>query len=164
MNNYPVALQSKEKKVVQVAKKRKKFNREAWIALLFVAPTFLGLFVFYMMPAVASFGLAFTSWDGLTAPIFVGFENITNLIQDQSFHRSIINTVVFTLVSVPLSVCIATLISVLLNQKIKGMTFYRTLYFLPVVTMPVAVGMVWKWLYNTEYGLINYILGIFHLP
>lgn len=75
-----------------------------------------------------------------------------------------VNTLVFTLVSVPLAVMLATGIAILLNQKIKGMIVYRTLYFLPVVTMPVAVGMVWKWLYNTDYGLLNYILGLLHLP
>lgn len=145
-------------------KKNKFMRRETFWAYLFIAPTVLGLFVFYMFPAVASFGLSFTEWDGINIPEYIGFANIVSLFQDPSFIRTIINTVVFTLVSVPLSVIIATLIAVLLNQKIRGMVVYRTLYFLPVVTMPVAVGMVWKWLYNTDYGLINHILGIFNLP
>lgn len=144
--------------------KNKKVNREALWAYLFIAPTVLGLLVFYMLPAIASFGLSFAKWDGINAPEYVGLENIVTLIQDQSFIRSVINTVVFTAISVPLSVVFATLIAIVLNQRIKGMVIYRTLYFLPVVTMPVAVGMVWKWLYNTEYGLINHILGIFHPP
>ncbi|PFP27680.1 sugar ABC transporter permease [Bacillus sp. AFS073361] len=150
--------------MVAVIQKKKRLNKEAIYALLFIAPTFLGLLIFYMLPAVASFGLSFASWDGMTAPVFVGLENIRTLFVDPTFQRSIINTIVFTVVSVPLSVVIATLVSLMLNQKIKGMVIYRTLYFLPVVTMPVAVGMVWKWLYNTDYGLINYLLGIFHLP
>lgn len=168
MKNYSSTVQGNNKDVVivnTIKKKNKKIkNKEAFTAFLFIAPTFLGLLVFYMLPAIASFVLSFSRWDGITAPTYVGLKNILQLLQDKSFHRSILNTIVFTLISVPLSVIIATIISLMLNQKIKGMTVYRTLYFLPVVTMPVAVGMVWKWLYNSKYGLINYILGVFHLP
>ncbi len=117
-----------------------------------------------MAPALASFALSFTYWDGLTAPTYAGLENIKSLLSSQVFLRSLVNTIVFMIVAVPASVAIATLVAVLLNQRIKGMIVYRALYFLPVVTMPVAVGMVWKWLYNTEYGLINHIFGAFGLP
>jgi multiple sugar transport system permease protein len=164
LGGFSTTIGKNKQNIVVVERKKKKLDKEAIIALLFIAPTFLGLLVFYMLPAIASFGLSFTSWDGITTPVFVGLENINTLLKDPTFQRSIINTIVFTIVSVPLSVVIATIVSLLLNQKIKGMVFYRTLYFLPVVTMPVAVGMVWKWLYNTEYGLFNYILSIFHLP
>ncbi|WP_261380736.1 carbohydrate ABC transporter permease [Neobacillus bataviensis] len=164
MTNFSSTIEKNNTQIVTVKQKKKWLNKEAIFALLFIAPTFLGLLIFYMLPAIASFVLSFSSWDGITAPVFVGFENIRTLFVDPTFQRSIINTIVFTIVSVPLSVVIATLVSLMLNQKIKGMVFYRTLYFLPVVTMPVAVGMVWKWLYNTDYGLINYLLGVFHLP
>ncbi|MFB5195987.1 carbohydrate ABC transporter permease [Neobacillus sp. KR4-4] len=164
MTNFSSIIEKNKTQMVAVKQKKKRLNKEAIYALLFIAPTFLGLLIFYTLPAVASFGLSFASWDGMTAPVFVGLENIRTLFVDPTFQRSIINTIVFTVVSVPLSVVIATLVSLMLNQKIKGMVIYRTLYFLPVVTMPVAVGMVWKWLYNTDYGLINYLLGIFHLP
>ncbi|MCM3439283.1 carbohydrate ABC transporter permease [Metabacillus halosaccharovorans] len=144
--------------------RKKKPNKEVLWAYLFIAPTVLGLFVFYMFPAIASFALSFTKWNGISTAEYVGLENILTLLNDESFIRSVLNTVVFTIVSVPLSVIFALIISLLLNQRIKGMVMYRTLYFLPVVTMPVAVGMVWKWLYNTEYGLINYMLGSLGLP
>ncbi|WP_409293984.1 carbohydrate ABC transporter permease [Peribacillus sp. SCS-26] len=165
MSIVPQSLEKEKTAMIQsVQKKGKKLNKEAVYALLFIAPTFLGLLCFYMLPAAASFLISFTEWDGISAPAYVGLANIEALIQDPSFRRSILNTVVFTIISVPLSVVAATLISLMLNQRIKGMVVYRTLYFLPVVTMPVAVGMVWKWLYNTEYGLINYIFGLLHLP
>ncbi|MGV2806801.1 sugar ABC transporter permease, partial [Clostridium perfringens] len=77
---------------------------------------------------------------------------------------SLLNTMLYTVGTVPLSVALATVLAVLLNQKIKGMVFYRTLYFIPVITMPIAVGMVWKWLYNSEFGLINHVLGVMNLP
>ncbi len=158
-----LATEKKQQPVLPKAKKKKP-NKEILWAYLFIAPTVLGLLVFYMIPAIASFALSFTKWNGISAAEYVGFENIITLLKDESFIRSVMNTIVFTIASVPLSVIIALLISLLLNQRIKGMVIYRTLYFLPVVTMPVAVGMVWKWLYNTEYGLINYILGLFGLP
>ncbi|MCM3729005.1 sugar ABC transporter permease [Neobacillus cucumis] len=164
LTNFSSTIEKNKTQIVAVKQKKKRLNKEAIFALLFIAPTFLGLLIFYMLPAVASFALSFSSWDGITAPVYVGLENIRTLFVDPTFQRSIINTIVFTAVSVPLSVVIATFVSLMLNQKIKGMVLYRTLYFLPVVTMPVAVGMVWKWLYNTDYGLINYLLGVFHLP
>ncbi|WP_420489667.1 carbohydrate ABC transporter permease [Neobacillus vireti] len=164
MSSFSSTIEKNKPDIVAVNQNKKRVNKEAIYALLFIAPTFLGLLIFYMLPAIASFALSFSSWDGITAPVFVGLENIRTLFVDPAFQRSIINTIVFTIVSVPLSVVIATIVSLMLNQKIKGMVLYRTLYFLPVVTMPVAVGMVWKWLYNTDYGLINYLLGVFHLP
>jgi len=164
LTNFSSTIEKNKTQIVAVKQKKKRLNKEAIFALLFIAPTFLGLLIFYMLPAIASFVLSFSSWDGITAPVYVGLENIRTLFVDPTFQRSIINTIVFTAVSVPLSVVIATFVSLMLNQKIKGMVLYRTLYFLPVVTMPVAVGMVWKWLYNTDYGLINYLLGVFHLP
>ncbi|MBO1514854.1 carbohydrate ABC transporter permease [Metabacillus bambusae] len=137
---------------------------EALWGYIFIAPVVLGLTIFYIAPAVSSFYLAFTQWDGLTAPLFIGLENFIALFKDEVFIRSMINTIIFTLVSVPFSIACATVIAVLLNQKIKGIVMYRTLFFIPVVTMPIAIGMVWRWLYNSEFGLINYILGQFHLP
>ena len=144
--------------------KKKKWTNDTWWALLFIGPTVLGLMTFYIGPAMASFALSFTHWDGLTAPSFAGMDNLIALFTSPIFLRSLLNTLVFMLVAVPASIAIATLIAVLLNQRIRGMIVYRALYFLPVVTMPIAVGMVWKWLYNTEYGLFNYFLGSVGLP
>ncbi|MDC3417524.1 carbohydrate ABC transporter permease [Aquibacillus salsiterrae] len=157
-------LAQRRQKTGLISKRKKRAHQEAIWAYLFIAPTVIGLCIFYMFPAVASFALSFTKWNGISAAEYIGLGNIIALIQDSSFIRSIVNTTVFTIVSVPLSVIIAMCISLMLNQRIKGMVVYRTLYFLPVVTMPVAVGMVWKWLYNTEYGLVNYVLGLFGLP
>lgn len=144
--------------------KVRKFNKEAMWGYLFVLPTMLGLLIFYILPAITSFGLSFTEWNGINTPEFIGMANIIELIQDPVFLRSTFNTILFTLIAVPFTVIAATAIALLLNQKIKGVVIFRTLYFVPVVTMPVAVGMIWKWLYNTEYGLINYILSTLNLP
>ncbi len=135
-------------------------KREVLWAYLFIAPTFLGLMIFYMLPALSSFYLSFTDWNGFVSPVFNGFNNFTELFKDQEYIRSVINTINFTIISVPIMIALAILIATLLNQKVRGMSFYRTLYFLPVVTMPVAVGMVWKWLYHSQFGLINYLLSL----
>ncbi|WP_312855500.1 carbohydrate ABC transporter permease [Litoribacterium kuwaitense] len=142
-----------------IKKKSAAKRKEAIWAYLFIAPTTLGLLLFYMAPAGSSFYLALTNWDGLKTPTFIGLENFTKALEDDSFIRSLWNTLFFTIGSVPVSIAIATIVAVLLNAKIKGMVIYRTLYFLPVVTMPIAVGMIWRWLYNSEYGLINFFLG-----
>lgn len=144
--------------------KKRKINKEAMWAYLFILPTMLGLLTFYILPAVSSFALSFTNWNGISTPNFVGMDNILLLIQDPIFLRSAFNTILFTFIAVPMTVVSATIIALLLNQKLKGMVVFRTLYFLPVVTMPVAVGMIWRWLYNTEYGLINYVFGVVGLP
>ncbi|CAM4160185.1 carbohydrate ABC transporter permease [Lederbergia lenta] len=135
-------------------------KKEVFWAYLLIAPTFLGLMAFYMLPALSSFYLSFTDWNGLTAPVFNGVANFVELFSNAEYKRTVINTIVFTFVSVPLMIILATLIATLLNQKVRGMAIYRTLFFLPVVTMPIAVGMVWRWLYNSQYGLINYVLSI----
>lgn len=150
---------------VQRKRKTSRLARtEAVWGYLFILPVVLGLALFYMAPAAASLFLSFTSWDGMTSPNFIGLENFQNLMKDEKFTGSMMNTLFYTLGTVPLSIAFATLLAVLLNQKIKGMVVYRTLFFIPVITMPIAVGMVWKWLYNSEFGLINYVLGAMNLP
>lgn len=135
-------------------------KKEVLWAYLFIAPTFLGLMVFYMLPALSSFYLSFTDWNGFIAPVFNGLENFQRLFTDEEYIRSVFNTIYFTVISVPVMIAISLIIATLLNTKVRGMALYRTLYFLPVVTMPIAVGMVWKWLYNSQFGLINYLLSL----
>ncbi|MBE9918046.1 MULTISPECIES: carbohydrate ABC transporter permease [Paenibacillus] len=138
--------------------------REAAWGYLFILPVVLGLAIFYMVPSAASLFLSFTAWDGMSSPVFNGIDNFAQLAADGKFTRSLLNTLLYTIATVPLSIAFAVILAVLLNQKIKGMVLYRTLYFIPVITMPIAVGMVWKWLYNSEFGLINFVLGTLHLP
>lgn len=148
-----------------VRKKRSAADiKEALAGYAFIAPVVIGLFVFYSLPALSSLYFAFTKWDGLTAPEFIGLENFRLLFQDEKFLKAMLNTVFYSVLTVPVSIIFATLLAVLLNRKISGRVVYRTLYFIPVITMPIAVGMVWRWLYNSEFGLINYVLGLVHLP
>lgn len=86
-------------------------------------------------------------------------ENYINVFSDPKVPQALINTVKFTVISVPISIIISLFIATLLNSKIKGLSVYRTLYFLPAVTMPAAIAMMWKWLYNGQYGLLNQLLN-----
>ncbi|HLZ62893.1 MAG TPA: sugar ABC transporter permease, partial [Ktedonosporobacter sp.] len=85
------------------------------------------------------------------------------LAQNPDLGRALVNTLIYTLLSVPGGIALSILVAVLLNQKIRWVGIYRTLYFLPTITMPAAIAVVWKWLYNGDYGLINYILSLFHI-
>jgi multiple sugar transport system permease protein len=131
-----------------------------WLeALPYLLPTLIGFFVFILIPIVASFLLGFTEWDLLTPPRWVGFENYRKMLFDMPlFWQMLRNTLYYTLLFVPASVIIPLLVAVVMNQQLRGVTFYRSIYFLPVVTSTVAVALVWQWLYNPEFGPINYLL------
>jgi multiple sugar transport system permease protein len=93
----------------------------------------------------------------------VGIDNYSRLIQDHEIFRALGNTFLYTLMTVPVGVLLSLLAAVFLNSGIKGKGFFRTLYFLPVVSAPTAIALVWKWLYNSQFGLINQILQVFGL-
>ncbi|GGF93555.1 carbohydrate ABC transporter permease [Paenibacillus aceti] len=137
------------------------FKRQDYTwAYLMIAPTVIGLLIFYVWPVFQTIFFSFTEWGDFGKYHWSGVDNYKNMIQDREVLMAFRNTFVYTLLVVPVSIALSTIIAVMLNQKIKGQSVYRTLYFLPVVTMPAAIGMVWKWLYNTEYGLINYLLSL----
>jgi multiple sugar transport system permease protein len=132
---------------------------QGWLwGYLLILPTVLGLGLFYLWPLVQSFYLAFTRWGAFGDYRWCGLQNFERLVSDPKIVDALRNSLIFTGLTVPLSISLATLIAVLLNAKIRGVSFYRVLYFLPVVTMPAAVGIVWRWLFNADYGAINYVL------
>ncbi|XID93848.1 carbohydrate ABC transporter permease [Paenibacillaceae bacterium WGS1546] len=134
-------------------------RKEAAWGYFFIAPIMIGFLVFMLYPFAYSFYLSLTSSDGIVAPDFIGLNNYRNLLQDETFLRSLRVTVYFTLGTVPVGALLSLLAALLLNRKMRFTTLYRTAFFLPVITSTVAIATVWKWLYNTDYGLINSILG-----
>jgi multiple sugar transport system permease protein len=127
--------------------------------LLFISPWLLGFFLFTIYPMLASFYFSFTRYDVLRPPKFIGFENYIELFTgDDLFRTAMYNTVWFVLVAVPIGLVAAFLLAVLLNQNLRGKSVYRTIFFIPSITPAVASVMVWLWIYNTQYGLINGIL------
>lgn len=123
-----------------------------------IAPLFLGLVVFYLWPIVQTFYFSFTHWEAFNNYSWSGLDNYRRMLQDGKLLKALGNTVSYVAMFVPMSIILSIIVATLLNQKVKGLGIYRTLFFLPVVTMPAAVAMVWKWLYNADYGLINYLL------
>jgi multiple sugar transport system permease protein len=134
--------------------------RWAWF---FLAPCLLGLLVFTYIPIMASLGLSFSYWNLLGIPRFVGLENYTAVLNDPLFWKSFTTTWIFVIVSGFLEVAVALLLAVWLNQAIRGQSFFRTAYFLPFITPMVSVALVWGWLYDPTYGLINWFLQQAHL-
>lgn len=123
-------------------------------ALLFVGPQLLGLIVFSLLPLLAAFYLSLTSWDGFGSRTFVGFQNFTEQLRSQDLRISLWNTLLYTLIAVPGGLFLSLLVAMGLNN-IRGKTFYRLLYFMPVVTGSVAVSVVWLYLLNDDFGIIN---------
>lgn len=142
-------------------KKKKKTQRQkdmikwAWIL---IAPTFIGLLVLNIIPVLLTGIMSFQSVSTFGESFFVDIQNYIRLFQDIEFWQSLRNTLLYALLQVPITVIIATILAVLLNTKIKGLSFYRTFYFMPMLAAPAAVAMVWRWLLNSEFGLINQIL------
>jgi len=127
-------------------------------AWLFLIPTLLGLFVFRLGPMVAASILSFTNWDILAKPKWVGLNNYQELFSDPIYREVIINTFEFSLIYVIGVIIFGLLLALIVNSKVKGVTFFRAAYFTPVVTSAVAVGIVWNWLLSPHYGLVNVIL------
>lgn len=143
---------------------RRRPSREgAWWAVVLLAPATIGLGVFEVWPTIQTFYYSFTTWGAFGTHSWSGFENYKTLLQDSDFHDSLINTAILTAISL-ISVPIAIVVAALLSQRgMRGIAVYRTLYFLPVVTLPASVSLMWKLLYNGDYGVINWVLGQLHI-
>ena len=130
-------------------------------ALLFLAPTLIGLAVLSAGPILATLAISLTKWDLLTAPKLTGLDNYAALVSDDRFLKALRNTFFYTAVSVPLGLAIAFGLALALNTAVRGISFIRTAYFLPVVTSTIAIALVWQWIYNADSGLLNEALGVF---
>lgn len=135
-------------------------RKNTWTAISFIAPNFIGFFVFTLIPVVFSLVLAFMEWDSFSAPKFVGFKNFAKMLKDDTFWISLSNTIYYTIGVVPLTLIISLLLAILLNQKIRGMKFFRTAFFFPYVTSLVAIAVVWNMLFHPTMGPINQVLRL----
>lgn len=133
-------------------------------ALLFLAPTILGLTILSAGPILATLAISLTKWDLLRAPQFAGFDNFVQLAQDDRFLKALRNTFFYTVVSVPLGLTVSLGLALALNQTIRGIAWIRTAYFLPVVTSTIAIALVWQWIYAPDAGLLNQVLGLVGIP
>ena len=151
------------------ALKKNKFNRikQNLIAYSFIAPNFIGFCVFTLVPMVMAIGLAFCSWDGVHDIEFVGLSNFTDLFKDKVFKDALVNTIVYTVCTVPLTLVCSLGLAILLNNKIFGRNFFRTVAFFPYVASLVAVAAVWNMIFSPSMGPVNMLLsslGVENLP
>ena len=139
----------------------RKVRRAGW---LMVTPSVIHIGLWSLIPVLATFALSFTDYNVLSAPEWIWFDNYIEIAQDPVFLQSIWNTVVYTFWTVPVSMGIALVIAVALNQGLKLQKWYRTAFFLPQVTATVAIAMVWLWIFNPQQGLLNSVLAFIGLP
>ncbi len=134
-------------------------RRSEWLAgYLFISPWFIGFIIFTLGPFLVSFGLSFTEWDLIGQPAFNGLDNYVQLAGDSLFWQSLKVTTLYALGRVPLGIIAGIATALLLNRKIRFIGIWRVIYYMPVVLPPVAVSMLWMWVFNPDYGILNGIL------
>jgi multiple sugar transport system permease protein len=147
------------------SKRSPKLERNATLrGLLFVSPWLVGLGWFYVYPFFASLYFSFHNTTPFSTGPFVGLSNYRLLVSDPLFWRSLGNTFYFTGVSVVLGNLFALSLALLLSQKLRGMTFYRTIFYLPSIVPFVAVSVIWIWILHPQYGIVNFALERLGLP
>ena len=137
-------------------------RREAIQGYLFIAPWFIGFIVFTAGPLIAALGLSFTDWNGVSAIEWNGFENYIQLFtRDTRFWQSLKVTLIFTVFYLSLNLIIGFTLALVMNQPVRGMRLFRTIYYLPAVLSGVAVAVLWSFLFHREFGALNWLLGLF---
>ena len=143
--------------VATKGKQRNRRNRDALWGYGFLLPQLIGLLVFSLIPLVSVFYLSMVTWDGLGPITFVGLQNFIDQLQNSDLHIALLNTLFFTVITVPGGLIFAMLVALALNN-VRGKTVYRVLYFMPFITGSVAVGVIWSLLLNGDFGLLNSLL------
>ncbi|MCI8423869.1 MAG: sugar ABC transporter permease [Lawsonibacter sp.] len=134
-------------------------REENW-GWIMVAPTIIGLIVLNIWPFIQTLYTSFCEHLGFGHYKFIGIGNYVDVFQRPEFWKATWNTIYFCILTVPVGLFLSLLVAMLLNAKIKGKGFFRTIFFLPMVCAPAAVAMVWRWIFNGEYGILNQLLGI----
>lgn len=135
-------------------------NNEAAAAWIFILPAMLGTLIFIIIPVICSFGLSFVKWDLLNPIQYVGLANYREIFTEPLFGKIFLNTLVFAISTSLLGVIIPLVLSVILNNKIRGSEFYKTAYFLPFITPMIVIGIVWQWIFDPNIGLLNKLLHL----
>ena len=154
----PTARQRAPSDAQRSARQRRRLNDVS--AYLFMSPYLLLFVLFLLLPAIMGVVISFTNWDILGTPTWRGLGNYVQIFQDALFRRSVLNTFEFMLLTAVPLVVVGLGLAVLLNQKLRGRSFVRTVVFLPYVVTVSAVGILWVWMYDKTVGLINYLLSL----
>lgn len=138
--------------------KKNKIKKE-WIkGYLFILPNFIGFFIFMAVPIIMGLVISFTDYSGFGIPNFIGLKNYIEMFQDEYFQVSLLNNLLYTIVTVPGTIVVSLLLAVAVNTGIKGKSFFKTMFFFPTITSMVAVGIVWSMIVNPYTGPLNQFL------
>lgn len=149
---------------IQRTRRRPLSSREAWEGRLYVAPWVIGFLVFTVGPMLASIYFAFCDYSVLSSAKWVGLANFEKIAKDRLFGLSLYNTAYYVFLAVPLGLVASFSLALLLNVKARGINFYRSLYYLPVITPGVATALTWQLLFTGDFGVVNAILPAVGLP
>lgn len=133
------------------------FYNEKYVAWLFLAPALIGTLVFIIIPICASFYMSLLDWNLINAPTFVGIQNYIELFNEQFFWKIFSNTLIYAIITTIFGVIIPLILAVMLNEKIKGANFFKTMYFLPFITPMIVLAVVWSWIFDPNYGIFNFL-------
>jgi len=139
-------------------------GRRTLIGYIFIMPFILGFLLWFLTPALVAMWLTVHEWKFTTPPKYVGLANLERMWTDDRFWTSLRVTTTYTLISVPVGLLLGFLLALLLNTKVRGITFFRTIYYLPSIVPAVANAVLWAWIFNTEFGLANVGLRAIGLP
>lgn len=138
-------------------------RKGAAAGLLFALPWFVGLSVFMVYPVCASIYFSFCEYSVLKSPMWVGTENYRDLFHDEVFWTTIKNTALYAVVALPFGIFLGIFLAMLLNSKVRGLTFYRTIFFIPSLLPQVSLAVLWLWVFNGKDGVLNEFLRMVHL-
>ncbi len=139
-------------------------RRRTIIGYIFILPFILGFFIWFLVPALVAANLTVHRWNLISPPRFVGMFQFNKMLSDPILAQSLKVTFIFSAISVPLGLIFAFFLANLINTKVRGIAVFRTIYFLPSIVPAVANAILWAWLFNTEFGLINFVIRAFGGP
>lgn len=149
---------SKERKVeyLNTLEKKKRLSP----GYFYISPWYIAYLIFALVPMVLSIYMSFMDWPVIGKPVYIGLDNFRNLMTDVSFRNSLFVTARYAIISVPLGMLASFSVALIMSSKTKGLSFYRTIYYLPAVVSGVAVGIIWRWILDPRNGLINSLLAV----
>jgi multiple sugar transport system permease protein len=136
-------------------------RRQNWTGWAMASPWIIGFLLFTLGPIILSLVVSFTEWNLLNAPKFIGLDNYKKMMfEDPKVWKSVAITTTYSFISVPLHLILGLMLAILLNRKIRGLKFWRTIYYLPTIISGVAVSLLWQWVFSPDFGVLNYMLSL----
>ena len=139
-------------------------QKDAIIGYIFILPAVFGLLSFYIYPIISSFVISTYEWNVLSKPVFTGIENYKTLFRDEIYLASLSNTIKWVLFYVPTSILVSFIMALAMDMPVKGIGFFRTVFYIPVITPIICVALLFVWIYNKEFGILNYLLSVAGIP